>query len=166
MTGSSTDTVSNKTLSDRLILAENSSIALDASGSADEKWTGITVDGTAGATLAVGDLCYLDATAGEWLLADADAAGTAGSVPLGLCVLAGGDGEATRLLLNGTMRSAAFPASIALGAQLFVSTTAGDITATAPTGADDVVRAIGWAITTEPNTIYFNPSSDYITVTG
>ena len=149
-----------------IVLSEGSSIDLDKAGSADEKWTGIAVDGTAGATLAVGDLCYLDATAGEWLLADADAIGTAGSVPLGLCILAGGDGQATKLLLIGTMRSAAFPASIALGAPLYVSTTAGDITATMPTGVDDVVRVVGFAITTEPNTIYFNPETGWITRTA
>lgn len=153
------------TMTGALTLAEEANIALDPAGSADEKWTGITIDGTAGATLAVGDLCYLDVTAGEWLLADADAANTAGDVILGLCVLAGGDGQATKILLLGTMRSAAFPASIALGAPVYVSTTAGDITATQPTGTDDVIRVVGWAITAEPNTIFFCPSTCYITHT-
>jgi hypothetical protein len=63
------------------------------------------------------------------------------------------------------MRSAAFPASIALGAPVYVSTTAGDMQAAQPTGTDDVIRRVGWAITAEPNTIYFNPSNDYITHT-
>jgi hypothetical protein len=145
------------------VLTEEASIGLDPSGSADEKWTGITVTGTAGATLAVGDLCYLDVTATEWLLANADAAATSGGVVLGLCVLAGNDGEATKLLLYGTMRSAAFPASIALGAAVYVSTTAGDIQAAQPTGTDDVIRVVGHAVTAEPNTILFNPSPDWIT---
>lgn len=149
----------------RLDLDESGSIKFVASASADEKWSGITCAGTAGATLAVGDLIYLDATAGEWLLADADAASTSGDVPLGLCVLAASDGQATNVLLIGTMRSAAFPASIALGAPLYVSTTAGDIQTAQPSGTDDVIRRVGWAITVEPNTIYFNPSSDYITHT-
>lgn len=167
VTTSSTDTLTNKTVgAGTLTLAEGAGIGLDPAGSADEKWTGITVTGTAGATLAVGDLVYLDATAGEWLLADADAASTSGDVPLALCILAANDGQATNLLLFGTMRSAAFPASIALGAPVYVSTDAGDITATKPSGTDDVVRRVGWAITTEPNTIFFNPSNDYATDTG
>jgi hypothetical protein len=145
-------------------LTENTAIQLDPAGSADEKWSGITCTGTAGATVAVGDLLYLDVTAGEWLLADADAASTSGDVPLALCILAANNGEATNLLLIGTMRSAAFPASIALGAPVYVSTSAGDIQAAQPSGPDDVIRRVGWAITTEPNTIYFNPSNDYITV--
>lgn len=140
-------------------------IVIDSSLSADERYSGITVPGTAGATLAFGDLCYLDVTAGEWLLADADAASTSGDVPLGICVDASTDGAATSMLLIGTVRSAAFPASIALGAPVYVSTTAGDIQAAQPSGTDDVIRRVGWAVTVEPNTFYFNPSNDYITHT-
>jgi len=140
-------------------------IVIDASISADERYSGITAPGTAGATLAFGDLCYLDVTAGEWLLADADAALTSGDVPLGICVDASTDGNATSMLLIGTVRSAAFPASIALGAPVYVSTTAGDIQAAQPSGTDDVIRRVGWAVSGEPNTIYFNPSNDYITHT-
>jgi hypothetical protein len=151
------------TMSGDITLGENTAVALDPAGSADEKWSGITVAGTAGATLAVGDLCYLNSE-WKWVLADADTAAASGSVALGLCVLAAaGDTSATNMLLLGTMRSAAFPASITGGAQLYVSQTAGDMTTTIPTGADVVVRVVGWAISTEPNTIYFNPSSDYIT---
>lgn len=140
-------------------------IVVDGSLSADERYSGITVAATAGATLAFGDICYLDVTATEWLLADASAASTSGNVPLGICVDASTDGNATSMLLIGTVRSAAFPASVALGAPLYVSETAGDITATAPTTTDSVMRRVGWAITAEPNTIYFNPSNDYVTHT-
>lgn len=154
------------TMSGDITLGENTAVALDPEGSADEKWSGITVTGTAGAALAVGDLCYLNSS-WKWVLADANAASSAGQVALGLCVLAAaGDTSATNMLLLGTMRSAAFPASITGGAQLYVSTTAGDMTTTQPTGVDDVIRVVGWAILTEPNTIYFNPSPDFITRTA
>jgi hypothetical protein len=154
------------TMSGDITLGELTAIALDPDASADEKWSGITVTGTAGATLAVGDLCYLN-SAWKWVLTDANAAATAGSVALGLCILAAAaDNSATRMLLMGTMKSAAFPASITGGAQLYVSTTAGDMTTTQPTGVDDVIRVVGWAILTEPNTILFSPSSDFITRTA
>jgi hypothetical protein len=153
------------TMSGDITLGELTAIALDPAGSADEKWSGITVTGTAGATLAVGDLCYLN-SGWEWVLTDANAAASAGSVALGLCLLAANNDGATNMLLLGTMRSAAFPASITGGAQLYVSGTAGDMTTTQPTGVDDVIRVVGWAILTEPNTIYFNPSPDYITRTA
>ena len=139
-------------------------LAVDEALSADERYSGITVAGTAGATLAFGDLCYLDVTAGEWLLADASVVGTAGAVVLGICVDASTDGAATSLLLIGTVRSAAFPGSVALGAPVYVSETAGDITATKPTTTDAVVRVVAYAVTVEPNTFYFNPSPDHITV--
>jgi hypothetical protein len=158
--------IAGGTMSGDITLGENTAIALDPAGSADEKWSGITVSGTAGATLAVGDLCYLN-SAWKWVLTDANAASTSGSVALGLCVLAAaGDTAATKMLLMGTMRSAAFPASITGGAQLYVSGTAGDMTTTQPTGVDDVIRVVGWAILTEPNTMYFAPSSDFITRTA
>jgi hypothetical protein len=154
--------IDTSTLVGQSILSENAGIAFDPSGSADEKWSGLTCAGTAGETVVVGDLLYLDVTATEWKLADADAAATSGDVPLALSLTAANDGGAINLLLIGTMRSAAFPGSIALGAPLYVSTSAGDITATAPSGTDDVIRRVGFAITAEPNTIYFNPSNDYI----
>jgi len=50
-------TLTNKTLGTTQ-LGENS-LLLDETLSADEKWSGITTKGTAGATLAVGDICYL-----------------------------------------------------------------------------------------------------------
>lgn len=163
-----TDIDSNKldlaggTMTGDITLAENAGINLDPSGSADEKWSGITVTGTAGATLAVGDLCYLNSS-WQWALANASAASTSGTVVLGICLTAATSGNATRMLLMGTVRSAAFPASITGGAQLYVSATAGDITTTQPATTDYVIRCVGWAVTTEPNTIYFCPSADYIT---
>lgn len=163
-------TTAGGTLTGNITLGEGADpatigIVMDSSMSADERYSGITVPGTAGATLAFGDLCYLDVTATEWLLADASAAATAGDVVLGICVDASTDGNATSMLLIGTVRSAAFPASIALGAPVYVSETAGDITATQPVTTDAVIRVVGHAITSEPNTIMFNPSNSYITHT-
>lgn len=165
-----TDIDSNKldksggTMTGDITLDENVGINFDPSGSADEKWSGITITGTAGATLAVGDLCYLNSS-WKWVLANASAASTSGSVVLGICLTAANDTQSTKMLLMGTMRSAAFPASITGGAQLYVSATAGDMTTTQPSSTDYVIRCVGWAITTEPNTIYFCPSADFITHT-
>jgi hypothetical protein len=139
-----------------------SGIVVDAAMSADERYSGTTIPGTAGATLAFGDLCYLDVTAAEWLLTDADAVATAGPVMLGICVDASTNGNATSMLIQGTVRSAAFPASIALGAPVYVGLTAGDIAASETWATGDIIRIVGYAVTVEPNTIYFNPSNDYI----
>jgi hypothetical protein len=146
-----------------LVLAENTSIQLDPSLSADGTYSGTTITGTAGATLAFGDVVYLAAADSRWELTDADAASTSGSVLVGICVqAAAADGNATTILLQGNIRAdAAFPA-LTISAPVYISTTAGDITQTAPNATDDVVRVLGFALTAD--SMYFNPSPDYVTI--
>jgi hypothetical protein len=148
-----------------IILDENDSFRLDPTLSADGKWTGTIVYGTAGATLAFGDLVYLAAADSRWELVDASAVGTSGTVLIGMCIFAAAaDGIATRVLLHGTVRAdAAFP-TFTVSAPIYASETAGDVTNTAPTTADAVVRVVGYGI--DGNTMYFNPSPDHITHTG
>lgn len=145
-------------------LAENVGILLDAALSADGKYSGITEAGTAGATLAFGDLCYLAVADSRWELTDADAEATAGYVKLGMCVLAAGaDGNATTMLLIGKIRAdAAFPA-LTIGAAVYVGETAGDIQVAVPTGTGGIVRVVGHANTA--NELHFNPSPDWFELT-
>ena len=148
----------NINLNSPLQLIENAPILLDAAGSADGKYSGIAIAGTAGATLAFGNLVYLAAADSRWELTDADAATTADRM-LGICVLAAAaDGDPTRLLLMGTIRAdAAFPA-LTVGSAVYVGETAGAIQVAIPTGADNVIRRVGYALTADE--IYFNPSMD------
>jgi len=125
------------------------------------------VAGTAGATLAFGDLCYLDPTDSRWELADANIAAGSDGDPrgiLGICVLAAAaDGSATKMLLHGMVRAdTAFPA-LTINAPAYVSETAGDIVVAQPTTADVVIRVVGFAVTADA--LFFNPSPDYITHT-
>lgn len=141
------------------LLAEGASLQLDAVGSADGAFSGVTRTGTAGATLAFGDLIVLDATDSRWELADANSASGADGDSrgiIGICVqAAAGDGSATTILLSGVVRAdAAFP-SFTINAPLYVSETAGDITATSPTTEDNVVRILGAAFTADE--IHFDP---------
>jgi hypothetical protein len=151
------------TLTANVTLGENFGLIYDAALSADGKYSGLVRAGTAGATLAFGDLVYLAAADSRWELADADAAATAGDVMLGICVLAAAaDGDATTILMMGFIRAdTAFPA-LTIGAPAYVGTTAGDIQTAAPSGTDDVVRRVGFAWTADE--LYFNPSNDYATV--
>lgn len=149
-----------------ITLAENTSIALDPAGSADGKYTGITITATAGYTQAFGDLVYLDPTDSRWELADANAAAEADGDSrgiLGMVVVAGTDGAACTILLNGVVRAdAKFPA-FTVNNPIYVSETAGSVTQTQVTTTDAVIRVIGFAITTDE--LYFSPSADYITHT-
>lgn len=164
-TASGTWTLPAITAGGVITLAENASVALDPAGSADGKYTGITITGTAGATLAFGDLIYLDPTDSRWELADANAAAAADGDArgvLGICVLAAtSDGDPTTILLHGVVRAdTAFPA-LTINAPAYVSETAGDIVVTQPTTADVVIRVVGFALTADE--LFFSPSSDYIT---
>lgn len=144
------------------VLLENDSVKLDPALSADGKWNGITVTGTAGATLAFGDIVYFAVADSRWELAKADAAATSFG-KIGICVLAAAaDGSATNILLYGNVRAdTAFPA-LTIGAPVFISAaTAGDITSTAPTGTTNfVVRIVGYGNTADE--LFFCPDNTYI----
>ena len=147
------------TVTGDITLGENASIALDPAGSADGKYTGITVSGIAGATLAFGDLIYLAVATSKWLLTDADATATAGTPMIGMCVLAANDTQTTKILLMGIIRAdAKFPA-LTISAPAYVGETAGAIQVAIPTGADNVIRIVGRAMTADE--LYFNPSQDH-----
>ncbi|OQB09558.1 MAG: hypothetical protein BWY21_00725 [Parcubacteria group bacterium ADurb.Bin216] len=135
------------------------SVKLYATLSDDEKWSGITIAGTLGATIAVGDLMYLNNDDGRWELADANLS-DGYDKQLGICLLAGNDGDTTEVLVYGKVRSAAFPA-FTVGSPLYMSETEGDITHTAPVTSNSATRLIGYALTAED--LLFNPSNDYYT---
>jgi hypothetical protein len=130
----------------------------------DQEYSGITCSGILGATIAVGELCYLANADDRWEKTDADAEATAGDVMLGICLIAGDDGDTTKLLLWGFYRDDTafnFPSG---GDALYVSTTAGDITATAPSGSGDIVRVVGYAHD-DADTIFFCPGTSWVEIT-
>jgi hypothetical protein len=148
------------------LLAENASIGLDPAGSADGKYTGITVTAVAGYTQAFGDLVYLDPTDSRWELCDANsAAGADGDSRgiIGMVVVAGTDGNACTILLQGIIRADAKFPTFTINNPVYVSETAGAVTQTQPVTTDVVIRVVGFAITADE--MYFNPDGAYITHT-
>jgi hypothetical protein len=148
-------------------LGENAGFAYDNALSGDGQYSGFVIGGTAGATLAFGDLCYLDPTDSRWELADANAvAGADGDARgiLGICVLAAAsDGSATKMLLTGFVNAAtAFP-TFTVNNPVYVSESAGDVTGTQPTTTDVVIRIIGVGFSGD--VLYFNPDNTWITHT-
>jgi|DEB0MinimDraft_6_1074348.scaffolds.fasta_scaffold02648_2 hypothetical protein len=104
-----------------------------------------------------GELCYYTSS-GTWVAADADATGTAGGVLLAIAL--GTDPDVDGMLLRGMYTLDHDPGTI--GDELYVSTTAGDITSTAPSGAGDIVRVVGYCLDSTNGQIWFNPSNDFI----
>lgn len=154
------------TMTGAITLGENASVALDPAGSADGKYTGITVTGTGGTTIAFGDLIYLDPTDSRWELCDANSASGADGDSrgiIGMAVSTSTDGAAVTVLLHGIIRAdAVFPA-MTVNAPMYVSETAGDITGTQPVTTDVVIRIVGVAITADE--LFFNPDFSWTTHT-
>lgn len=148
-----------------ITLAENTSIALDPAGSADWKYSGITMTGTGGATIAFGDLVTLDKDDSRWELVDisvaAAATGDARGI-IGIAVTSSTDGNPITVLLQGIIRADSNFPPLTIGAAVYAST-AGDIVVTQPTTTDYVIKIVWFALTNDE--IYFHPSNDWITST-
>lgn len=140
-------------------LNENA-LVLDPSLSADGKYSGIVEAGTAGAALTFGKLCYLNNEDSRWELVDANLS-DGYDKKLGICVLAAAaDADPTLMLLFGKVRADSEFPTLTAGAAVYMSETAGAITATAPTTTDAAVRVIGHG--NAGDELFFHPSPDYI----
>ncbi len=93
--------------------------------------------------------------------ADADASTTAPCVALALETGTG----SKKILVHGILRVDSWNWTTGPGTAslIYVSTTTGTLTQTQPSGTDDVIQPVGWAITDD--SIYFSPSMIYITHT-
>ena len=115
----------------------------------------VTTTWNLGATIALMDLVYLGANS-KWLLTDADAIATASGM-LGICLDGGGDTDTTTVALKGSfVRDDTW--NWTPGVVLYMGETPGAISASIPTGADAVIRVVGFAVTAD--VIYFDPSQD------
>lgn len=153
------------TMSGNITLGENTSIALDPAGSADGKYSWITVTGTAWATVAFGDLITLDKDDSRRELVDISVAAWATGDArwiLWMAVSTGGDWDAITILLHGIIRADSNFPTLTIGAPVYASTT-GDIVVAQPTTTDYVIRVIGFGMTA--NELYFKPDNSYITHT-
>ena len=127
----------------------------------DETWSGTVLNAVAGATLAVGDACYLKTSDGQWYLNNGilDGTDTGFKLKLGICVLAANDNDATKILLDGLIASNAFPA-FTVGAPVYLDDTAGDLVVAQPTTTNFAIRVVGEAVSA--TVLHFHPSNDYI----
>jgi len=123
----------------------------------------------AASTITFGQLCYR--TQNEtWELADATSATSAAAYSmLGICVKSSTATNATSILINGFVETATYAAILKSGEPLYMATTAGSMTKTAPTGSGNAVRLIGntfWDSNTNSKIIiYFNPDRTWIELT-
>lgn len=123
---------------------------------ADDAYDGITLSGrNFGETVAIGQLVYLDDTAGEWKLADADAAGLFPA--RGIAVNGGNDGDAAVVMVMGVLRVDDW--AFTEGATLYLSDTPGLVSGTAPSGSGDCIQVVGFALSDDE--AFFNFTGVY-----
>jgi hypothetical protein len=145
---------------EHLAVGKDGALSLDATPDTDHTANGPqTSTLNAGYSSTIMDLVYLG-SGGKWLEADSDATGTSINL-LGIALEAKTDTQAMNVALPGSfVRDDTW--AWTPGVPLYVSGTLGAITATKPTGSGDVVRTVGFAV--HADMIYFNPSSDYVTL--
>lgn len=163
------ETFTNKTLTNPTVNAatitgnvtSTASYDLDGTPNTDDTYTGnASRSFNAGATVAQWESVYLDSSS-TWQLTDADAAATSSGM-IGLATEAGTAANPMKTLLPGSFaRNDAW--NWTPGGTLYLSTTAGALTQTQPSGTDDVIRVVGWAVNAD--VIFWSPSEDYITHT-
>jgi len=98
---------------------------------------------------------------GTWQLARADAVATCDGL---LAIALGAASDTNGMLLRGMVT--VDHDTGAVGDVLFVSDSAGDITATAPSGNNDIVRVVGYCLHASNGQIWFNPDGTFVEVTA
>lgn len=114
-----------------------------------------TLSGTAGATITAGQVVYLDeATTGEWLLADSDAAGAAarGSGRIGIALNGASDGQPLKVQIDGNIT---IGGTMTAGVAYFLSDEPGGIAPYADLGSGDYVMLIGVSVSTTVLSLQF-----------
>lgn len=133
--------------------------SLTAAHSSDDTWTGTTIAGlnnSGGVTQ--WDAVYLNGSS-QWVLADANGSGTYPA--RGLATATVSTGNATTVLVHGTVRNDAW--NWTPGGAIYLDTAAGGLTQTAPSTSGDKVQQVGFALTAD--IAFFDFNSTYLTVT-
>lgn len=104
-------------------------------------------------TLTAGKIYYLS-SAGAWTETDADAIATSN----GLLGIALGTAPADGILLRGYFDATTYLTNFVAGLPVYLSTTAGSMDTTAPSGTAKIVRCVGYCTNTA-NVIYLCPES-------
>ena len=131
------------------------STSTDGDYSGDVVYFGGTTSMTTGAI-------YHYKSDGTWELADADAASTSDGL---LGVALGAASDTNGVLLRGMVTLDHDPGAI--GDVLYLSTTGGDCSATAPSGNGDIVRIIGYQVSHASNgNIWFNPDGTFVEISA
>ena len=107
--------------------------------------------------LVTGSIVYYNGS--TWAATDADAASTASGL---IGVVLGPNVVESGILLRGMVTLNHYPGTI--GDILYLSTTAGQASSTAPSGTGDIVRVIGYCLDSSNGQIWFNPDNTFVEI--
>ena len=111
--------------------------------------------------LTAGKIYYLQAN-GTWAVANASDNTKGADELLGIAL--GADATTNGILLRGIVNVTGVSGLSNVCRAVYISTTAGDVTETAPSSNNNIVRIVGYVINAN-DTIYFNPSAVWVKVT-
>lgn len=152
-------TITSATFSGVQQLGTDCALELDPTLAATGDFSGEVITGTAGTTISIGDVCYLNASS-QMVLADASAEATgAGALYVSLASLT--STQTGLFLRNGYVRATALGTGTA-GAIAYLSETSGDVTATRPSTSGAIIRVVGYWYDT--NTFDFRPDGAWVEV--
>jgi hypothetical protein len=123
--------------------------------SANGGYGDIVTFGSAAASIVAFNTYYFNSSS-QWVLTDSDAAATA----TGLIAIALGSTPSSGMLLRGYVENTSWVWTV--GGSIYLSGVAGSLTQSAPTGTLDIIRIVGYAISS--NTIYFTPDNTWIEI--
>ena len=149
---STTLTVDAKLVAKKRVLAKTSNTDANADGEI------VYFGGTT--SMDAGKIYYFNSS-GAWALADADAESTAKGM---LGVALGSASDTNGVLIRGMVTLDHDPGTI--GDTVFLSTTAGQASSTAPSGNGDIVRVVGYCLDSTNGQVYFNPDGTFVEVTA
>lgn len=113
-------------------------------------------------TVAAGKVYYLYEVEGTatWAVADADA--LASSSYLLAVAMGSGSAQSVGMLLRGMVHIGSVTSENCAGKPVYLSTTGGSLTVTAPSAADDYVRIVGYQVATDK--LWFSPDNTHIKI--
>lgn len=121
----------------------------------DDTWNGTAITNLpVGATIEQWSPAYLG-SGGKWLVADANGSGTFPAIAI--IASTASDGTNVNAIVQGVVRNDAWAWTV--GGSLYLSTTAGEITQTPPSGSGEAVQRIGVALSAD--SAYFNLSGEW-----
>jgi len=139
---------------------DNVHIVMDGAPDAEDSFSGLVIrDKNAGETIATWDLVYFDTTDSEWKKADSDTAGLWPAWGMSASPASVNDGNELIVLTKGIVRNDDWNWTV--GAVLYLSTTAGGLTVTAPTTTNYGLQPVARALSADVIMVDINPIHGY-----